>query len=145
VLFRLVAFYKLRFHDAELKRASVLWLLFSLPVVVAKYATRLMGLSISQWVAITLGTMFATGMLFVFLLAIDIYEEQFRGSKIAFAGILAAACLCGPAILWQLSHRWFGVALPPETALLVLGVMFAVGALLCPALLLVASFRSTRE
>jgi hypothetical protein len=145
VLFRLLAFYKSKFRDAELKRASVLWLPFALPTVIAKYAARLMGFSIPEWVGITLRIMFAVGMLFALFFMIDLYEEQFRGSKLAFAGILAALCLSGPAILWELLHRWFGVALPAETALLVLGAMFALGALLCPGLLLIASFRSTRE
>jgi hypothetical protein len=145
VLFRLLAFYKLKFRDADLKRASVLWLPFASPTVIAEYAARLMGFSIPEWVGITLRIMFAVGMLFALFFMIDLYEEQFRGSQLAFAGILAALCLCGPAILWELSHRWFGVALPPGTAWLTLLGMFAFGALLSPGLLLIASFRSTPE
>jgi hypothetical protein len=145
VLYRLLAAYKVRFHDPELKRASLLWVPFMLPSVIAKYAARLMGFSVSEWVDITLRIMFAVGILFALLGMIDIYEEQFRGSKLALAGILSLLCLCGPAALWRLSHLWFGVALPAETAWLALGGMSAFGVILSPALLLIASFRNPQE
>jgi hypothetical protein len=115
-----------------------------LPTVIAKYAARLMGFSISEWVVMTLRIMFVVGLLFALLLMVDIYEEQFRGSKLAFAGVLAAACFCGPAALWQVLHGWFGTAFPAEPLRLSLAVAFVGGIVLSVGLLLIASFRSTR-
>lgn len=133
MLYRVLAAYKTRVHDPELRATTRvwLWLIVARAFVSFQHALKLVEellLFPVILLAILVGTQF--------------YESSLRGSRLAFAGICLIA-LAFPATAWALFARIAGAAAPSGTLFLMFAVLFFGGIISGCTLLAIALFRGT--
>lgn len=142
MLYRLLAQYKIRARDPELKRATNLAFVFFAASAILSTLQRYPGGPVPVF-STARGLAFAAAILFFLPLAISFWEANLRDSRLAFAGVIAFV-LAVPIFVLEFVHQWFGVALPTGGLFLALALPGA-GGVIVGLLLIAAALFSNRS